>query len=118
LHLHRARFMLFDTVYTHRVVVLIDDLMVEILRELLPVIRPDKDGDDVIYHRDHPQRVKELVEKMETRAFKTDTRVKRKTGAHYGAGELNPLDLVRFEPPVTDEWKEVMLPRRFNYVKE
>ncbi len=113
LALHHARYMLFETVYNHPVVARVDQIMVQILRDTQ--VDPSRDGDDVIYYGAD----KELLAVIETRSFTHDPNPKPITVvSHYGAGENNPLDLVLFEPPLTQEWKDAMLPRKFSYKKE
>lgn len=118
LALHRARFMLFDTVYNHRVVVQIDQLMVEIFRNLEFEVQVEQDGDEVIYLSASGSKARELLHEIETRSFTKKLHITGPTVAHYGAGERNPLELVRFEPPLSEAWKDAMLPKRFRYVKE
>jgi HD superfamily phosphohydrolase len=109
--LHRARFELFDTVYTHRVVLMAENALCDMLHKTK--VEPDVDGDDVIHSR-------AMDTYMSTRMFTTNadyTTLKRDIYVHYGAGELNPLDLVEFDPPLSEAWKQAVLPRVFMYKK-
>jgi HD superfamily phosphohydrolase len=105
LALHRTRFMLFDTVYTHPVVLKAESVVEDILRCV--DVNPERDGDEVVYRGDTTE--------LDTRAF-TKRPMPPRT-VHYGAGTKNPLELVRFEPPLSQEWMDAMLPQKFSYTK-
>lgn len=113
---HRARFMLFDTVYNHRVVLIIEAMMADVLREMVEMgeISPARDGDDVVYGT-LSGRASDLLERIECRKFGEYENAPRTAVSHYGAGAQNPMDAVLFDPPLTQAWQDAYLPRSFVY---
>lgn len=121
---HRARFLLFDTIYNHKVVKAIDLMMVDILTLLLPDIDPQRDGDDIIYHFSksrEPRHVKAnaLLERILRRDLYKQTQDKSKADvtctviAHYGAGNENPLKRTRFSRPLDESLVNCLCPSTF-----
>lgn len=120
---HRARFLLYDTIYNHPVVKAIDMMMIDCLRLLLPDIDPTRDGDDVIYrfagslekrHMD-ANRILERIHRRDLykQVEEGNGGVPCRVVAHYGAGKENPLLRTRFSKPLDMGYIHTLCPQTF-----
>jgi HD superfamily phosphohydrolase len=131
---HRARFLLFDTIYNHRVVKAVDLMMTDILKLLGPDINPKTDGDDVIYRfgaSKEPRHIQAnlLINRIQRRSLYQLVRgpapfqgpdpdiIKCKVTSSYGSGTINPLKKTKFTNDIDDSYIACLCPKTFFYEK-